>query len=152
MADATLGTKPDIHFRAAEESFRRACNGQKPAGRPKGSKSRSKYEKLEILVKHKTTVEFFESILTDDTERKLWLMFMTGKTVEEVDGQLAMVDVELNPISLKAFMRAVEYKRGQPIVTVEGKKGSEPIKLQVEYTGATPEFFAAQSKALELGR
>lgn len=117
----------------------------------------------------KNNVEYFRYLLDDETEKEFWLLFMTGKQViKDEQGQPIMVkmldaegkehlvpqleDVELNPISLKAFLRAVEYKRGQPVsVDPINNKIQAPV-VQFEMIGASPEFFLEQGKATGLIR
>src|ERR1700684_2183081 len=73
------------------------------------------------------TVEYFKSILSDEVEKQLWMAFITGmapkmdgcKIVKDEQGNVVMENIELDPISWNAFRRAVEYKRGMPLVTVE---------------------------------
>lgn len=69
------------------------------------------------------TKEFFARMLTDAAEKETWDRFL-GSTTEEV--------------ALKAFLRAVEYKRGKPIqpTEVSGMAG-ESIRVVVEHIGLT---------------
>lgn len=78
----------------------------------------------------KETKEFFAGFLDNDTERKLWMIFITGRaprldpmghTIEDPDLGLLMEEVDLNPLMLKAFLQAVAYKRGTPTVMMQSK-------------------------------
>jgi len=102
------------------------------------------------------TAEFFNKMLTDEFEQSMWMVFMTGKAPKEVEveenGQkvrkLTFEDVEPNPTSLKAFLRAVEYKRGAPIVLKDDSGGKVPQKVvEVITIGATVEYFKDAAKA-----
>ena len=94
-----------------------------------------------------TTVEFFNSLLTDDVERRLWMAFITGEAPRiGPDGQPVMLDglmvtdpVKINPHSLKAFLRAVEYKRGMPVVTVKEDDGSGIKMVEIITIGVGPD-------------
>lgn len=123
-----------------------------------GAQRRAEIVKLAML---QTNAEFFNCILDNETERELWLIFMTGKMVKkdaygkpvlDEQGQPIMEDVELNPISYKAFQRAVEYKRGMPAVTVETKKADSQKVIEIVTIGATPEFFEDQARSIGLLR
>ena len=89
-------------------------------------------------------------------EKHLWMAFITGKVpkldpwgknILDENGQPVMVDIELNPISWNAFKRAVEYKRGMPLVTVEDNtdKGSKVVEIIT--IGANPQLFQSQAEA-----
>lgn len=106
------------------------------------------------MVRKATTQEFFEKMLTDEIEAKLWMMFITGKApkIENgkpviVDGNMVMEDVELNPISMKAFLRAVEYKRGMPTITVKDTTDSTVKVVEINVIGATPQHFENVARA-----
>jgi hypothetical protein len=64
--------------------------GQKFGGRQKGTPNKSRT----------ATSEFFQRILTDTNEEKLWTYFMGHEDAE---------------IRFKAFRLAIEYKRGKPL-------------------------------------
>jgi hypothetical protein len=126
------------------------------AGRPKGSKSKTglvyhRMQKAIEMISHGGNVEFFRSILDDETEKKLWLMFFTGKVIEvtknPISGEddIVIKEIELNPISAKMFLRAVEYKRGQPIQPVD-TKGREIDIVEVVTIGAGDDYFREQAK------
>lgn len=112
--------------------------------------------KLIEMVTKKATADFFREMLNDTNEAKLWMMFMSGKTpqlgvdgkemINPATGTPFMVDIELNPISLKAFLRAVEYKRGMPVQVVK-EEGSVDKVVEIHVIGANPAFFEAQAKA-----
>ena len=130
------------------------------SGRPPGSKNKIslRFQRAVEMVTRGGTVEFFRSILDDKTEQELWLMFMTGKALRpKLDANkqpilddnkqpvMEMQDVELNPLSLKAFLRAVEYKRGQPVQPIESK-GREIDIVEVITLGAGENYFREQAK------
>ena len=54
-------------------------------------------------------------------------------------------------IRWEAFKLAMAYRHGKPIQPVSGAPiDSEPIKVQVDYMGASPEFFAKMAAKLGL--
>lgn len=134
---------------------------KKTGGRPAGSKNKKitlRMQRAIEMVSRGGTVEFFRSILDDKTEAELWMMFWHGKALRPVldankqpvlnpDGSplMAMQEVELNPTSLKAFLRAVEYKRGQPVQPIEAK-GREIDVVEVITLGAGEDYFREQAK------
>jgi hypothetical protein len=139
-------------FKKAEESFLAATRGESVGseGRVQIMKSDKPWwkdkmtEKLAMQTVTKlTTVRYFQRILTDEMECKLWQSFITAKDPDTGEA------LELNPVSLKAFLRAVEYKRGMPVTVIRqeesapGQQGS----VQVTFIGATPDFFESQAKA-----
>ena len=79
--------------------------------RPKGAKSFKSQRAKE------NTQDFFARMLTDAAESATWQRFLTS-TNEEV--------------ALRAFLRAVEYKRGKPI------QPTEYPNLEHLYIGALP--------------
>jgi DNA-directed RNA polymerase specialized sigma subunit len=99
-------------------------------------------------------VEYFRAILSDQAEMDLWYMFMTGTQPERdshgnpiiVDDRIVTKEVDLNPVQLKAFLRAVEYKRGQPVTIDPAVQGQTGMKVTFECVGATPEFFIQTGK------
>ena len=156
-------------FLEAEESFLKAKRGEptvepipnftprvREKDRPrKLKKFRPAIEAQKALSKL-STVEYFKSILTDETERHLWMAFITGKVpqldrvgkpVLDADGMPIMLDVELNPISWNAFKRAVEYKRGMPLVTVEDNTEKGARVVEIITIGSNPQLFQSQAEA-----
>ena len=104
------------------------AKGHKTGGRTKGTLNKATV----------TERGFFHGVLPDATEQKLWAYF-TGED-QPVE------------IRLKAFLKAVEYKRGKPVQPV-GQAApiqAEPITLKVEHIGASAEFFANQAAILGL--
>ncbi|MBU6231663.1 hypothetical protein KGP36_03260 [Patescibacteria group bacterium] len=144
-------------YKAAEASFLKAIRKDKSLI----AKNKLKGYRINTKVKRalrQSTVEYFREILDDATETRLWMVFMTGKIPREgPDGKVVLDDfgnpvlddVELNPISWKAFEKAVEYKRGRPIVTLrsEDDQGTDSKAIEINIIGATPEFFEEQAKA-----
>jgi hypothetical protein len=132
-------------FQKAEESY---LSSQRKIGRtPKDIKAIEAVTKL-------NTVRYFEKLLDEDTETALWRMFITGRAAvrktEVVDGKpvekIEIVDIEPNPVSLKAFLKAVEYKRGAPVQIVRDSE-TEPSKvIEVHVIGATNEYFEKAAK------
>lgn len=152
-------------FKAAVRSFKAATEGPlAPEDQSRWPKLRGgrppKNAKLQKIVA--AMVEgneaFFRKILDDDTERQLWMAFITGRTPVLgpdskpviLDGVLQMQDLELNPISLKAFMKAVEYKRGTPTVAARDEGTGRSIELKVITMGAGEGFFEQRAKAAGL--
>lgn len=98
--------------------------------------------------------DFFLDILSDQTEKILWMFFMTGCfPVVDSDGTVTLRTAEIDPIQFQAFKQAVAYKRGQPM-TGEKKQEQEVaiaertlVAVPVDYQGASPEFFLDQGKA-----
>jgi len=135
-----FGPRADRHrynneFLSAEASFLKAT------GHPMVKKSRESKLKTKKVndtqraleaVSKMNTVEFFEYLMDEATEKKLWMIFITGQAprlgpdgVQIVENGVPQFDkVELNPVSWAAFKRAVEYKRGMPLVTVNSKGGA----------------------------
>ena len=126
--------------------------------RPSGNRTGNR--KAAVVIEAVTrikTAEFFNNILTDEIEARLWMTFMTGKApkmerVRDEHGDLVettiLVDVEPNPTSLKAFLRAVEYKRGAPVVLRgEGDTKDDGKVIQINVIGATPQYFEQAAKA-----
>ena len=154
-------------FLEAEESFLKAKRGEptvepipnfKPQvrERPRRIKKFRPVVEAQKALRKLSTVEYFKSILSDETEKHLWMAFITGK-VPDIDpwgkpklddnGQPIMVDVELNPISWNAFKRAVEYKRGMPLVTVEDNTEKGGKTVEVIMIGSNPKLFQEQAEA-----
>jgi hypothetical protein len=106
------------------------------------------------MVSAMSTVEYFKEILSDKQEAQLWRMFITGlapRIGEDgipvfVDGKLQYDPIELNAISWAAFKRAVEYKRGQPVVKVEEPKGKDNLKVVKIITIGIPPKIEEKSK------
>lgn len=153
---------PTRYQRAEAEFLETAANNPPKAVR----KNTSRMNPAVVEALKRSNADYFALILDDETEGQLWRLFMTGKQMRrdpegnpmteeiELNGKTYLVpivdDVELNPICLKAFLRAVEYKRGQP-VAIEEKSG-EGFKVVFETQGAAPEFFQDQGKATGLIR
>lgn len=105
------------------------------------------------------TVQFYSKILTDELEEKILLSFITGmahkvdelgKPMYHPDGRPVMMPVQLNPVSYKAFQRAVEYKRGMPVVTVKDDDGANVRVVEVITIGGNPEYFRKAAEAQKL--
>lgn len=95
-------------------------------------------------------ISFFEKLLDDETEAKFWRYFMSGYVVEILEnGEQKIVPIPLNPVMFAAFKRAVEYKRGMPVQTVQGTGKSGEIVFRT--VGANAEILAAQARTLGLG-
>jgi len=98
--------------------------------------------------------DFFLDILDDESEKLLWMFFITGCVPKiDTEGNVTIVAASADPIQFQAFRQAVAYKRGQPPVKVEaGEDGKTAILavVPVEYIGANPEFFAEQAKTAGL--
>lgn len=156
-------------FLEAEESFLKAKRGEptvepipnftprvREKDRPRKLKKFRPAVEAQKALRKLSTVEYFKSILSDETERHLWMAFITGK-VPQLDGRgnpvldenglPIMLDVELNPISWNAFKRAVEYKRGMPLVTVEDNTEKGQRTVEVIMIGSNPQLFREQAEA-----
>jgi len=155
-------------FLEAEETFLKAKRGEptvepipnftprvREKDRPrKLKKFRPAVEVRKALTKL-GTVEFFKSILCDEVEKQLWMAFITGmapkmegsKIVKDANGDVVMENIELDPISWNAFRRAVEYKRGMPLVTVEDNTKGESRTVEIITIGANPKLFQQQAEA-----
>jgi hypothetical protein len=163
--DGVYGSKT---FLEAEESFLKAKRGEptvepipnftprvREKDRPrKLRKFRPLVEARKALSKL-STVEYFKSILSDEVEKQLWMAFITGTApkmngihpVRDEQGNIVMEEIELDPISWNAFRRAVEYKRGMPLVTVEDNTKGEARTVEVITIGANPKLFQQQAEA-----
>jgi hypothetical protein len=102
-----------------------------------------------------SNVEFFRAILSDEAEKDLWYMFMIGRQPKRgEDGQYLMdengclisEEIDVNPVQLKAFLRAVEYKRGQPVSVDPNQQAQSGIKVTFECVGAAADFFKTTGK------
>jgi hypothetical protein len=134
-------------FEDAENSFL----GKKPMKRTAPQLRRA----LEAVTKL-GTVEYFNRILDDEMESLIWRMFIfcqRPKVGEDgkpliVDGKAVMEDFEPNPVAFRAFSRAVEYKRGQPVVMVKPtNEAGESKIIEISIIGATPDYFEKAAKA-----
>src|SRR5271155_403883 len=155
-------------FLEAEESFLKAKRGEPtvepiPNFTPRvREKDRPrKLRKFRPVVKARKaltklgTVEYFKSILNDEVEKQLWMAFITGmapkmegnKIVKDTQGDIVMESIELDPISWNAFKRAVEYKRGMPLVTVEDNTDKGGKVVEVIMIGSNPQLFREQAEA-----
>lgn len=150
-------------FLSAEETFL-ASQGKKS---PRTYKSVRPTHGVLAEALRRNNVDYFNYILTDEMEREFWLLFLTGKQVQrdvnghpvmqevvDEEGQTRLVpvleDVELNPISAKMFLRAVEYKRGQPISIDPDKDKDKKVTVVFETIGASAEFFRDTGRATGL--
>lgn len=144
-----------IAFKKCEATFlnSKGVKKGKKRGRPLGRKTGSV-----IVAMRQSNAEYFSAILTDDTEKQLWMAFITGATpvLDEKgnpiveNGQLKTQALELNPISFKAFLRAVEYKRGMPKISVEAAGDTGKLEMVVINQGAGEDFFLQRAKAAGL--
>jgi hypothetical protein len=156
-------------FLEAEESFLKAKRGEptvepipnftprvREKDRPRRLKKFRPVVEAQKALRKLSTLEYFKSILSDEVEKHLWMAFITGKVpkldpwgknVLDENGQIVMVDIELNPISWNAFKRAVEYKRGMPLVTVEDNTEKGQKVVEIITIGANPQLFQSQAEA-----
>jgi hypothetical protein len=155
-------------FLEAEESFLKARRGEptvepipnftprvREKDRPRKLKKFRPVVEARKALSKLSTVEYFKSILSDEVEKQLWMAFITGvapkmegnKIVKDVDGNVIMEEIELDPISWNAFRRAVEYKRGMPLVTVEDNTKGESKVVEVIMIGSNPKLFQSQAEA-----
>lgn len=91
------------------------------------------------------STKFFQRVLDDESEERLWKMFITGKApqlddrghiVTDPAGNPFMVDIELNAISWNAFRQMVAYKRGLPTIKVDkGANGGDNITVNFNVMG-----------------
>lgn len=155
-------------FLEAEESFLKARRGEptvepipnftprvREKDRPRKLKKFRPVVEARKALSKLSTVEYFKSILSDEVEKQLWMAFITGvapkmegnKVVKDADGNVVMEEIELDPISWNAFRRAVEYKRGMPLVTVEDNTKGESKVVEVIMIGSNPKLFQSQAEA-----
>jgi hypothetical protein len=163
----------DRAFQEAEATFLRAQRGEPtveatpmgPDNRVRRSDRPRKIKKfrpvMELRKAHEAisklnTQEFFAKLLGGGVEEAMWMGFMTGRTpkidecgylVRDEKGQVIMEEIELNPISWQAFKRAVEYKRGMPLVTVEDNTEKGNKTVEVIMIGSNPQLFREQAEA-----
>lgn len=121
-----------------------------------GMKKRGRPTKESIVLKAleaNSSAFFATKIINDDTEAKLWRMFITGLAeqvdahgtpVRDAEGRAFLIEVELSPVSLKAFLQAVAYKRGTPRINVEGDSKGGNIQINYNVLGAPSTFFQEQ--------
>jgi hypothetical protein len=163
----------DRAYQKSEDSFLRAKRGEptvEPArlGPDNRVRQKDRPRKLRVFkpvmelrqaheaISKLNTQEFFAKLLGGGIEEAMWMAFMTGQRprideqgtlVRDSEGRVIMEDIELNPISWNAFKRAVEYKRGMPLGTIEDdtKKGAKMV--QIITIGANPQLFRSQAEA-----
>lgn len=127
----------------AERSFlssqRRDGKARKRAGRP------SRDALLQKALRDNSTA-FFKRVLDDESEEKLWRMFITGKAeqldehgqiVRDAEGRPFFIDIELNAISFNAFKQMVAYKRGMPTIRVEKDENAGQITVNFNVMGSS---------------
>ncbi len=163
----------DRSYAAAEDSFLRAKRGEPtvvaaPMGPDNRVRTKDRPRKIRkfqpVLALRKAheaisklnTQEFFASLLGGGVEEAMWMAFMTGRMpkideqgilVRDEKGIVIMEEVELNPISWQAFKRAVEYKRGMPLVTVEDNTEKNNKMVEIITIGVSPDVFKKQAEA-----
>lgn len=153
----------------AEVTFMRSQRRRGNAGKGGGSirdwrrKNKTALQTIQQALKENNISFFKNKVLSDDLEAQMWMTFMTSKAPQLDDnGRMVinpntnipyLVDVELSPICLKAFLQAVAYKRGTPIATTESTTDDKKeIKVTWTVLGASPDFFRDQANATGLVR
>jgi hypothetical protein len=95
--------------------------GPNRGGRKKGVPNKITGEKI------KAQQEYFNNLVDDDYETKLWHEFLNGPDLPPI----AQRDPDFSAIfrvRFSAFKLAVEYKRGMPVQPYSGEGGG-PIKM-----------------------
>ncbi len=163
----------DRAYQEAEAAFLRARRGEPtvvpvPQGPDRRVRTSDRPRKIKVFrpvselrkaheaISKLNTQEFFASLLGGGVEEAMWMAFMTGRMpkideqgilVRDEKGIVIMEEIELNPISWQAFKRAVEYKRGMPLVTVEDNTDKESKIVEIITIGASPDLFRKQAEA-----
>ena len=149
-------TNNSLELKRAEKSFlssqRKDGKARKKMGRP------TKDALLQKALRDNSTA-FFKRVLDDETEEKLWKMFITGKAeqldergfvVRDPDGHPFYIDIELNAISWNAFKQMVAYKRGMPAIKVENHSDSEKITVNFNVMGSSQKDMEQRVKEMGL--
>jgi len=150
-----MSSQHHTDIKAAERSFlysQRKAGEAKKKGRPKGT---TKEALIQKALKDNTT-DFFKKILDDDTEEKLWYIFLSGRIQDKDANGNPIMDkngnytyIELSGVSWNAFKQMVAYKRGQPSIRVESDKGDGSVTVNFNVMGASAADMA--KKVRELG-
>lgn len=141
--------------KAVDTSFLASCRktgeAKKKMGRP--TKESQIQKALKEGNKH-----FFKRILDDESEAKLWKIFVTGKqeqlndlgeVVRDAEGRPFYMDAELNPVCWAAFKQMVAYKRGVPNPADKSSSDKEPIHVHFNIMGASESRMTDHIKTLE---
>ena len=101
-------------------------------------------------------IGFFNRILDDDTEHRLWLKFLEGRVMMRDDKGEPIRDRngipqfhEITGVSWNAFRRMVEYKRGMPVIKVNDDQG-KPITVNFNIMGASTKQMEERAKDMGL--
>lgn len=150
-----MSSNHSLDVKLAERSFlasQRKAGEAKKKGRPKGT---TKEDLIRKALKDNTT-NFFKKILDDDTEEKLWFIFLSGRIQDKDTDGNPILDkngnytyLELSGVSWNAFKQMVAYKRGQPSIRVESDKGDGTVTVNFNVMGASAGDMA--KKVRELG-
>jgi hypothetical protein len=143
-----------LDLKRAEQSF---LSSQRKAG---GAKKKGRPTKDAIIQKalRDNSAAFFKRVLDDESEEKLWRMFITGKAeqldphgqvMKDPEGRPFYIDIELNAISWNAFKQMVAYKRGMPAIKVDADPSAGKITVNFNVMGSSQENM--EKKVRELG-
>ena len=154
-----MASKEYDKLKEAEQSFLQSQSRVgAAAAKVKNKGGRPTKESIIQKALRDNSTAFFKRVLDDATEEKLWKMFITGKA-EQLDerghvvcdaaGNPFFVDIELNAISWNAFKQMVAYKRGMPAIKVDNKDTGQPITVNFNVMGASPQDM--QKKVKEMG-
>jgi hypothetical protein len=150
-----MATKEYDKLKEAETSFlasQRKAGAAKKQGRP------TKDALIQKALKDNSTA-FFKRVLDDESEEKLWRMFITGKAEQldetgrvvcDAEGRPFMIDIELNAISWNAFKQMVAYKRGMPAIKVDKDPAGGNITVHFNVMGASSSQMEKQVRELGL--
>jgi hypothetical protein len=150
-----MGANNSLELKRAEQSF---LSSQRKAGAAKKKGRPTKDALIQKALRDNSTA-FFKRVLDDESEEKLWKMFITGKAeqlnehgevVRDSDGRPFLIDIELNAISWNAFKQMVAYKRGMPAIKVEKDEGAGQITVNFNVMGASQKDMTERVRELGL--
>jgi hypothetical protein len=137
-----MSVNKNLDLKRAEQSF---LSSQRKQGAAKKKGRPSKDALLQKALRDNSAA-FFKRVLDDESEEKLWSMFITGKAeqldergdiVRDAEGRPFFVDIELNAISWNAFKQMVAYKRGMPAIKVEKDENAGQITVNFNVMGSS---------------
>lgn len=149
-----MSANESLELKRAERSF---LNSQQKKGVAK--KGRPTKDRIIQEALKNNSKAFFNRVLDDETEEKLWRMFITGKAeqldergfvVKDQEGHPFFVDIDLNAISWNAFKQMVAYKRGMPAIKVDADPSQGKVTVNFNVMGASAAKMEQQVRELGL--
>lgn len=141
-------------IKRAEASF---LASQQKVGKPKKGGRPSKAAVIEQALRDNSTT-FFKKVLDDETEEKLWWLFIQGRVPEVSKDGEAILDKnglptyrEISGVSWNAFRQMVAYKRGMPAMAKEEENpNAGKITVNFNVMGASHKQMEQQIKEIEM--